>query len=368
MCTFLNDTYFCKSYIKFIWSLKVAIFTELNSLFLYNKDLQVPSSTLITQTDFSITKNVPWIIKKEHIQLNFNKIHFLTLLDKFKKNFKSKKTWLSLFEYYQINQNWLNNQLIFKKILFVCLNLNIKLLDYFIVYLFNQLYKAFSSKLFFDTYHYFLKKQFFVYLRCKNSFFLNIFTKKFYINQFKKELLYFLKNQTKVTIKQYSLSISNFRKKSVCFLGFHLILAFKPSGVILKANLIKIYIRFFVLGYMNQQNRPIAQFLEYFAFDQLISLIKLKFIIQSLNSYYKLVKNKKYLIFKIVLILKVSVSKVFTSKFSYKSRAQIFKFFKNDLSKFIFLKTLAECRVVWFIVSVLGTEFHRFKSYHSEFY
>nr|YP_009476611.1 hypothetical protein CplaMt_p025 [Chroomonas placoidea]AVM81104.1 hypothetical protein CplaMt_p025 [Chroomonas placoidea] len=336
---FLHSIFFSIKHDKALFLLQTKLFIELNLLsFQLNKKV-FQSANCLLYLEKRISKTyINWIIKKEFLEIKLNDINFLILFDKFKELFKNQEICFNIFKYYQVNKNWLKNEIFFKKIFFAHLKLFLKIFDSFILYLFRQINKIFSNRFLFGTRYYFnlFKKNKQLYLRNNNNFLISIFLKNLYIKQMAAELFYFIKK----IIKSRSLlpTVGNFKVNAVYFVGYYMISNLKTINFALKANLVKIVMRFFFLGYLSKFNKVLSQFVEYFRFNQLISLIKLKLILQSLNSYYKLVNNKKYLILKIILILKVSISKVFTSKFKYKSRAQILKFFKTDLSRFIFNK------------------------------
>lgn len=342
---FLNQTFFFYKYEKFYFIFFIKLFINLNFLISYVNKISkknFPMSNLIfvkkvlSLFDYNLIKlNQGSVIKKESLNIKFKKINFLLLFDQFKKRFKSRQVLLDIFRYYEINKRYLNNTTVFRIIGFIHLNVSLKYFDKFVFYLLKQINRIFYNKPVFTAYNCLqfskINKKF--YLRYKNNFFIHLFTKILYKQQFCQELLYFLKRKLKTNLN--SLTFLNIKKRTLYFLGFYLTFKKKCKSFILKANLVKIIIRFFCLGYINKLNKPISSFIEYFALTQVISLIKLKLILQSLNSYYKRVKNKKYIIFKIVLMLKVTILKVFASKFNYKSRAQILQFYKKDLSRFI---------------------------------
>ena len=304
---------------------------------LNNKYFQVSISILFDKAS-NLLENT-WFLKKEYLALKFSKINFLILFDKLKSIFKSKKILLNLFEYYQINQDWLTNQIFFQNFVFIYLLLSLTFFDNFVSYLFQQLCKIFTNKLFvaIPIYVYIKKKMFSIYIRRNNSFFISLAVKNLYIKQVTKELLYFLKYQIKAKIKNDYLAAINNKVKKIYFIGYYLTFFVKRAGFMLKANVGKIFVRFLFLGYINKFSKPMPPFVEYLTLNQQASIIKLKLILQSLYFYYNVAKDKKHMVFKIILIFKIAILKVFISKFKYKSRAQILNSFKTDFSKRILI-------------------------------
>lgn len=254
-----------------------------------------------------------WIIKKEYVKLKFNKINFFILFDRLKVFIQSKKVLYNFFKYHQFNQNSLKNKNFFQNIFLISKEIYVGLFDKFIFFLFGKnkilfkkwLKEKFNFNLFKKSYYLsFLKKhnQLLFYLRFNTSFFLKTTIKNVYLKQVNKELINFINLNMKFQIKNNSLSIV-FMKKEISFLGFYF---FKNKNcLILKANLDKILIRFFLLNYINKFNKPISR-LKQFPF-----LIKFKLILQSIISYYKNIKNKKEIILKIIFIFKTFLVNIF---------------------------------------------------------
>lgn len=258
-----------------------------------------------------------WVIKKEYLKIKLNKIDFFILFDNLKIFFCKTKLW-GLFIYCQINF------IFFKNIMFIYIQLYLNKLDNFMVYLFKKFTQIFYLK---------TKNKLFLYLRLNNSFLLKIGTKIIYLNQLINEIICFVVYKTKINVIMTYLNVINSKIKNVYFLGLKI--SFITQFGLLTANIKKIIVRFFFLGYLNHLNNIKIVFNQFLIFNQFFIILKLKLILYSLIFYYKNLKNKKYIIFKILTILKNSICKLLSIKFNYYSKTQILNLFKNDISQFI---------------------------------
>lgn len=309
-----------------------------NLSFIFETKLLLQIKNLILNLRFNFkqqkTKNkFNWTIKKEYLKIQFNKINFFTLFDIIKTFVRNKKILYTFFEYYRFNDFDLKNKYFFIELINIYKKIFSYFLDKFISYLFKK-FKLVMAKQVKK-----LRKQKITFLalsykRVDTSFIINIQSNFIYIKTFNKELSYFLRNKMKFILKHNWSSIIN-RKKILTFKGSKMFLKKTQNYFIFKGDLNKIKTRFFFLNYRRKFIDIKLNFNEYFLFNQFLSFIKFKLMLQSLIFYYKFVKDKKNIILKIFSILKTSIIKLFNKKFFFNSKSIILKNFNKDLSKFI---------------------------------
>lgn len=284
-----------------------------------------------------------WMIKKEYSKLQFNKLNFFELFDKINLYILNKKIVFNFFKYYELNNNlYLKNKKFFQKVFFIYTKVYFIFFDKFIFYLNKKCYLIFKKTickrltLDYGQKNYCLSllnfRYLFYYVRFNTSFILNIFLNSSYLKQLNQELIYFINTHMKLFTKNHCFSLIN-SNINVNFIGFQLF--FNPTKFLSKADLNKILFRFFLVNYNNKFKSDFSKFTQYLLIKQYLFLIKLKLILQSIVCYFKFIKNKNYLILQITLILKVFIIKLLNKKYFFKSRKQIFDFFRKDLSKFI---------------------------------
>lgn len=321
---YLNSSLLLYSFINIFQS---QILIEINSLiFNIKTQIKLSKQTYTKKYPFSLY----WVLKKEYVKLKFNKVNFFDLFDKLSFYIYNKKILYYFFKYYQFNKLYLKNKEFFLKIFFIYVKVYFNLFDKFMLYLSKKYYLMLKNT---------MKKKLilnlpsdshsFFYARFNTSFLLKVFIKVLYLKQLKKELNSFIKVNMKLLTNDYCLSVIN-PKKKINFIGFQL--CFYSKKLFLKANINKLLVRFFLLNYSNKCKKTFLRF------KQLFFYIKLKLVLQSILCYYKYIKNKKYFILQITLILKVFIVKILTKEHFFKSRTQIFRLFKKDFT---------ECRVVW---------------------